>query len=281
MVASKGLTTFERAALSPDGNVFAVGAGTTAQRDIWLMDLARGINTRFSFRSGLSRDPSWSPDGRRIAYGFSPNGRRTYDIVVKAANGTGQEETLLSGGVNTWPWDWSPDGKFLLIQQTGQNTALDLMLLPVDAQQSGTGPRKLTPFAQTPFDETQGRFSPDGKWVAYVSNESGRNQVYVQTLRPTGAKYQISTTGGTSPYWRRDGKEIFYLSADGKLMAMPIKLSASAELGTPQMLFTDSGMTNFTATADGQRFLVNVNVGDESSAALLTVITNWQAGLRK
>src|SRR6202011_5468741 len=114
--------------------------------------------------------------------------------------------------------------KFLLILQSGQNTAADLVLLPVDAPQSGTGPRKLTPFAQTPFDETQGRFSPDGRWVAYVSNESGRNQVYAQTFPSTGAKYQISTMGGAVPQWKRDGKEIYYLAADGKLMAVPIKL---------------------------------------------------------
>jgi Tol biopolymer transport system component len=279
-IVTKGVTAFDEGTLSPDGSIWSQGIGTIAQRDIWLVDLARGVNTRFSFRSGNARNPVWSPDGSRIAYGFSRNGGYTRDIVVKSANGTGQEETLLSGGVNTWPSDWSPDGKFLLIQQTGQNTAIDLVLLPVDAPQSGTR-RKLTPFAQTPFDERQGRFSPDGGWVAYVSNESGRNQVYVQTFLSTGAKYQISTIGGTVPHWRRDGKEIYYLAPDGKLMAVPIKLGSSVELGTPQVLFTDASMSNFVPAPDGQRFLVNIPASEASAAALLTVITNWQAGLKK
>src|ERR1019366_3846203 len=133
---------------------------TLSQRDIWLVDLARGVNTRFSFNAGNAGNPVWSPDGGRIAYGDSDTNGYDYDTVLKSANGTGQEEVLISG-VNTYPADWSPDGKFLLIQQTGQNTANDLALLPVDPPPSG--PRKLTPFAQSPFDETGGRFSPDGK----------------------------------------------------------------------------------------------------------------------
>jgi eukaryotic-like serine/threonine-protein kinase len=120
-VVAKGATAFGTPSFSPDGNVLAEGLGTLSQRDIWLVDLARGVHTRFSFRSGNARAPVWSPDGSRIAYGYTAS-NGYYDIVLKSANGTGQEDVLISGGVNTWPVDWSPDGKFLLIQQTGQNT---------------------------------------------------------------------------------------------------------------------------------------------------------------
>ena len=279
-VVAKDAMVFGFPSFSPDGNVLAEGLGTLSQRDIWLVDLVRGVRTRFSFRSGMARAPVWSPDGSRIAYGYTATNGYNYDTVLKSANGTGQEDVLISGGVNTWPVDWSPDGKFLLIQQTGQNTAIDLLLLPMEAPPQ-SGPRKLIPFAQTPFDETGGRFSPDGKWIAYVSNESGQNQVYLQAFPSTGTKYQVSTTGGSGPHWRRDGKEIYYLSADAKVMAVPVKLGVSVELGMPQVLFTDTGMSGAIPTHDGQRFLVNLPAGDETAAALLTVITNWQARLKK
>ena len=281
VVVAKGETAFGSPGLSPDGKLLAEGLGTVSQRDIWIVDAARAASTRFSFRSGITRNPVWSPDGSRIAYGYQNNAGLNYDIVVKPANGTGQEELLLAAGVNTWPSDWSPDGKFLLIQQTGQNTAIDLALLPIEAPKPGDGTRKVVPFAQTPFDETQGRFSPDGKWIAYVSNESGRNQVYLQTYPTTGAKYQVSTAGGVNTRWRRDGKEIYFLSADGKVMAAPVKLGSGVELGTPQALFADVRMTNFIPTPDGQNFFVNVPAGDENAAPMLTVITNWQAALKK
>jgi serine/threonine protein kinase len=282
IIVAKGATGYGVGALSPDGSVVAEAIGTIAQRDIWLTDLGRHVNTRFSFRSGNARSPVWSPDGSRIAYGYQNNVGYDYDIVLKPANGTGQEDVLLSGGVNTWPSDWSPDGKFLLIQKTGENTGLDLALVPMDTPPSGPGSRNLIPFAQTPFDETQGRFSPDGKWIAYVSNESGQSQVYLQTFPATGAKYQISTMGGAAdPHWRHDGRELYYFSADRKLMAVPIKLGSSVELGTSQVLFTNSGMASFIPTRDGQRFLLDVPAGDENAMALLTVVTNWRAGLNK
>jgi eukaryotic-like serine/threonine-protein kinase len=166
-------------------------------------------------------------------------------------------------------------------EQPGQKTANDLWLLPLD------GDRKPVPYLQTPFDEMTARFSPDGRWMAYQSNESGRFQVHVQTVEPSGAKYQISSSGGTEPQWRRDGKELFYVSADRKLTAVPVKLGATVETGTPQPLFSvipadEFGNEVYAAMRDGQRFLVIVPVAGEAGAVqLITVVTNWQAGLKK
>jgi len=282
VVVAKGTYGLDPGRFSPDGNNLVVRfLSSGLQSDIWLVDLARSVNTRFTFRSGIARNPVWSPDGSRIAFGFSPTGGYNYDLVIKPVNGAGKEQTLLAGGVNTFPMDWSPDGKFILYEQTGQNTALDLLLIPVDGAPGGATPPKPIPFAQSPFDEVQGRFSPDGKWIAYTSNESGQNRVYLQSFPATGAKYQVSAAEGTNAAWRRDGKEIYYLAEGGKVTAMPVKLGASVELGTPQVLFTDVGILSFVPAPDGQRFLVNVPTGDETASALLTVVTNWEAGLKK
>ena len=143
---------------------------------------------------------------------------------MKPANG-GAEELLLQGGVNAFPMDWSSDGRWMAYQQQGRNTGLDLWLLPLD------GDRKPREYLQTPFDETNGRFAPGAsggpRWMAYQSNESGQSQVYIQSIPPTGAKFQVSTTGGDAPKWRGDGRELFYVSSDRKMMAVPVQLGAN------------------------------------------------------
>jgi Tol biopolymer transport system component len=197
-------------------------------------------------------------------------------LYRKLSAGTGQEELLLHVGVNAVPHDWSSDGKLLVFSQTDPKTATDLWLLPM------AGPFKPIPYLRTPYDEIGARFSPDGKWMAYTSNESGQNQVYVQAVPVSGAKWQISTTGGADAHWRSDGKELFYASADGKLMSVPIKLGSSVEPATPQALFSYAGTTAYAPSHDGQRFLVNVPAGGEGATVPpLTVITNWQAELKK
>jgi Tol biopolymer transport system component len=164
----------------------------------------------------------------------------------------------LGAGVNGFPFDWSSDDKWILYGQQDQRTALDLWLLPLE------GDRKPIPYLRTPFNETNAAFSPDGRWIAYQSDESGQNQIYVQTIPASGAKYQISTAGGTQPTWRRDGKELFYVSADQRLMAVPIALGARVEPGTPEALFPVfqvAALTGYAPSRDGQRFLVNVPAG--------------------
>jgi Tol biopolymer transport system component len=239
-------------------------------------DLQRDTVSRFTFRPGGNRGQTWSPDGSRIVFAFQDGSTYSSDLYRKPSAGTGQEELLLHGGVNAVPHDWSRDGKFLVFSQTDQKTATDLWLLPMD------GASKPIPYLRTPYDESGAAFSPDGKWMAYTSNESGQNQVYVQSVPVSGAKWQISTTGGTDAHWRNDGKELFYVSADGKLMYVPIKLGSSVEPGTPQALFSYAGTTAYAPSRDGQRFLVNVPAGGEAATVPpLTVITNWQAELRK
>ena len=267
-------------ALAPDEKTAAVQIGDGARSDIWLQDMARGVLSRFTFRSGVNRSPLWSPDGSRLIFASEPSGAFAFDIFQKPVGGNGQEELLFHGVVGGWQDDWSPDGKWTVYQQIGQTTGNDLWLLPLH------GDRKPVSYVQTPFEETNARFSPDGRWVAYDSNESGRFQVYVQTFPASGSKYQISSAGGTQPCWRRDGKELFYVAADQKLMAVPIKLGTIVEAGTPQPLFPVfplpiSGNATYSSR-DGQRFLVNVPAGGEAASAQpLTVASNWQAALKK
>jgi eukaryotic-like serine/threonine-protein kinase len=270
-------------AVSPDEKTLAVGVRNASQYDIWMEDIGRDVLSRFTFRSGISRSAVWSPDGSRLMFAFLSLSSYSSDLYQKPSGGNGQEELLLHGGVNANTEDWSPDGKWIVYVQTGQNTANDLWLLPL------SGDRKPVPYLQTPFDELSARFSPDGKWMAYQSNESGQFQVYVQTVPVSGAKYQISTSGGTVPHWRRDGKELFYVSGDRKVMAVPVKLGATVEAGTPQPLFpiapvTVNALGNFfyAPMRDGQRFLVNAPAGGEAAAAPpLTVVTNWQSAFKK
>ncbi|HEV2202852.1 MAG TPA: protein kinase [Bryobacteraceae bacterium] len=272
------------AEISPDEKTVAVVMGDANHSDIWLEDIARGVVTRFTFRSGFNYGPTWSPDGIRLAFTTQSSNSYSSEISAKPAGGNGQEEPLLRAGINASPQDWSPDGKWIVFQQAGEKTANDLWLLPLE------GERKPVPYLQTPFDEQYARFSPDGKWMAYQSNESGQDQVYVQAIPANGAKWQISASGGTQPQWRRDGKELFYVSADQKLMAAAIKLGATVEPGTPQPLFPVSayrqlapnGMA-FSPSRDGQRFLVSAPAGGESAAVAppITVVTNWQVGLKK
>ena len=191
----------------------------------------RGVISRFTFRPGINRNPVWSPDGSSLVFALQGSGGYSGDIYRKPAGGNGREELLIHAGINGFPTDWSPDGKWIVYQQSAQKTAIDLWLMPVN------GARTPVPYLQTPFDETEARFSPDGRWMAYVSNESGLSQIYVQSVPPSGTKYQISASGGVAPQWRRDGKELFYVSADQKLMAAPIKLGATVEVGAPEALF--------------------------------------------
>jgi Tol biopolymer transport system component len=208
------------------------------------------------------------------------------DLYRKPSNGTGMEELLLHAGINARPEDWSRDGRYIVYAQYVEKTDYDLWLLPQD------GDRKPVLYLGTQFDEQGGQFSPDGRWMAYRSNESGQRQIYVQTVPASGAKWRISAEGGKEPRWRRDGKEIFYIGGDQKLTAVSVKMGGtpsapSFEAGAPQPLFevysSDDAFTTYTyqPAADGQRFLVLARVGGGASSAPITVILNWQAGARK
>jgi len=201
--------------------------------DIGVLDSVRGVTSRLTFDPAADNAPMWSPDGLRIVWASNRNG--PFDLYIKSASGTDQEELLIKMGTGTgWGTDWSRDGRFILYQMPGAKTGQDLWVAPQ------FGDRKPFPYLQTQFDEQEGRFSPDGKWVAYVSNESGRDEIYVQAFPPSGAKFQISSGGGSEPQWRMDGTELFYLAADQMLMAVPVKLgrsgSESFQVGLPKPL---------------------------------------------
>ena len=263
--------------------------GAAGTSDLWLQDLSRNVISRFTFEPRMSSVPTWSPDSSHIAYSFRPNTGPAFTIAQKAVIGNGQQEVLSQARINAYPWDWSPDGKFILYSDTGEKTNYDLWLLPL------AGDHKPVPLLQTQFDETHGQFSPDGRWLAYTSDESGKPEVYVQPIPTSGGKWQISASGGDLPRWRKDGKELYYIAADGKLTAVPVKTGASSnnfETGPGQSLFpvqplggTALGIIArypYQPSADGQRFLANVPAGGEGAGeAPITVALNWQAGLKK
>jgi Tol biopolymer transport system component len=251
--------------------------------DIWLIDLERNNPSRFTFDQANESTPVWSPDGSRIVFASNRNG--IVNIYQRLSNGTGNDALLLKFADPTGPHDWSPDGKFILFGVLSPKTNVDLWILPM------SGDQKPTPFIQTEFTEVQGRFSPDGRWLAYTSNESGSYQVYVQSFPTSGGKWQVSTGGGAQPQWRRDGKELFYLAPDRKIMAVEVNSTGPTFVaGVPKPLFEAHVSTIFpggagnwpyyAVTGDGQRFLVNTLVGDSQSAPL-TVVMNWTSGLKR
>ncbi len=270
-------------ALSLDAKRLAeVRVDPSGEMDVWVSELARGATSRFTFDPGIERLPAWSPDGTRIAYSADREGLA--DIYQKLASGAGGDELLVKGGGMKYATDWSRDGRFIMYQAAGEKTRYDLWLLPME------GDRKPVLFLQTPFDETRARFSPDGKWIAYSSDETSRMEVYVRPFSASGGgaggRWQVSTGGGEEPLWRGDGKEIFYLALDGKLMAVDVKAAGSAfQVGVPRALFQTSVVVisplanRYAVTADGSRFLVTATIGAE--LAPLTVVSNWTAALRR
>ena len=258
------------ARLSPDGLNVAVGRVVGGNFDVWLMDTVRGVLRRLTSDPGIDGGPVWSPDGRRLAFYSRRNG--PMNLYVRSAAAGGDDEHLLASSENNAPTDWSPDGKFILFGTQSSKTSGDIWALPLE------GERKPFPVLQTAFEETAARFSPDGRWVAYQSNESGRDEIYVQPFRGTEGSTQISISGGTVAQWRSDGKEIFYAGADNRLMAAPVTLNGSKiETGNPVPLFLMRPASTYYAARDGQRFLVNAPT---ENAAPITLILNW-AGAKK
>jgi Tol biopolymer transport system component len=260
-------------AISPDGKKLA----GDPRGDTWVLEFARGTATQLTFGSG-NTNPIWSPDARYIAYWKGGAG-----IYRKLANGAGLEEALVRSTGLTFPKSWSPDGRFILYAQVKPGTGADLLAIPVEPDAK--------PFvvAQTPANEDQGQFSPDGHWVAYTSNESGLSEIYVIPFPPSssGGKWLVSKGGGVQPRWRRDGKELFYISPDSKMMAFEVNTQPVFHAGTPRALFqtgiVDTGIRtgpmSWDLAPDGNRFLI---ISEKSTdASSLTVALNWRAGLRK
>jgi Tol biopolymer transport system component len=259
---------YRNPALSPDGTRLAFEADDprSGKADIWIRDLARGVNSRFTFGSANSTIPMWSPDGLRLAYSTG------IDLYEKPTNGQGAETLLVKSDEFKVVDDWS-EGRIAFISRS-RDTNWDLWTLP-----TGGGERKPAPWLKTPFAEVSAAFSPDGRFIAYQSNESGRAEIYVQSFPEPGGKWQVSTSGGSEPHWRGDGKELFYRSPDQKLMAVDVQTSPGFQAGIPKALFSvrlDAGIArnHFVPARDGQRFLL-VATPSRESVAPTTVVLNW------
>ena len=268
--------------LSPDGWRVAMDRAVRGNQDIWLRDLLRGGMTRLTFDAASDSVPVWSPDGMRIA--FASNRTGVYTLYAKASNGSGAEAQLVDSRNNMIPQDWSRDGRWLLYLERHPTTGRDLWALEMTS-------RDRTPrlVANTPAEEVLAAFSPDGRWVAYQTNESGRFEVVVQPFPDASGRWQVSMAGGAAPRWSPDGKELYFLAPDATMRAVSVTAAGpSFEAGTPVALFptriVDGGnmATNrpqYAVARDG-RFLINQPAAD-ATAAPITLILNWHPPANK
>ena len=244
----------------------------TRTYDIWLMNLVDGALRRFTFDPSNDGNAAWSPDDRRIL--FTSNRQAHWDIYQKDVYGAGGEEIVMEGENPKNVDHVSQDGRYVVYTSSGLQTQNDLWVLPL---LQGRAP---VPLLKSRFNEVQGQVSPDGRWLAFVSNESGTLEVYVQPFPASGARWQISTNGGAQPAWRHDGKELFYMSGDKRLVAVEVKAGTSFEPGARNVLFQTrvSGLVNarnhYAVSKDGQRFLINALVQDATSQPY-NVMLNW------
>ena len=271
--------------LSPDGAKVAVNARDpkTGSSDIWLIDVTRGTSSRLTTHSSSETYPVWSPDGSRIAFASTRDDRSsTFDnLYLKLANGSDDEQPILKldePQIHQHPHDWSSDGRHILFERVSAKNA-DLWVLPM------VGDRTPFPFAQTQFQELAGHFSPDGRFVTYMSDETGRFEAYVRAFSGSGEKWQISVNGGTHPQWGRGGDDIFFLNQNGDLMRTAVRTKERFEPGPPTKMFDapfwflpPEGPDPYAITSNGERFLVLARNADRASKPM-TVTINWPSSV--
>ena len=271
--------------LSPSGDRAVVDIVSGNNRDIWVIDLARSVPQRVTFDPSSDWTASWSPNGDRVVFASSGrNAGNLTQIYEKSSNGAGMEIALTAESPAV-PVHWSPDNEYIIFSRVKSNSAgtYDTWLLPL------RGERKERPFLQTPFDKFQARVAPNSRWIAYSTNESGVYQIVVQTFPdPNGGKWQISAEGGVEPKWRRDGRELYYLALDGKLMSVPIETANGFEARRPSTLFQTPLTVNrsqpsrdrrYDVSPDG-RFLM-ITPAATGASPPITVLVNWPALVEK
>ncbi len=268
--------SFVKPAISPAGNVLAVDrldpqSGTA---DVWAYDLVRGTSSRLTFDPRQDGYPVWSPDSSQVVFSSNRDGR--YQLYRKALGNPGQDELLLESDRDKFPSDWSADGHYLIYYQMDPKTRFDLWVLPL------TGEGKPYPLLASPFNEHRARLSRDGRWLAYTSDETGRDEIYVQSFPKLGGKWKVSAEGGSRPVWSRNGRELFYIAADRKLMVGRVKDGDHFETGEPAPLFeTHQSPTRFfDVSPDGRRFLL-VDPLPDPVIPPMTLLVNWAAALRR
>jgi Tol biopolymer transport system component len=249
---------------------------------VWIFETVRGLRTRFTFDPGPESHPVWSPDGSRLVYRATPGGMP--NLFWKSVTGADQESPLFLSDVAKFPTSWSSDGRYLAFEVRGTKTLADIWVMPIVDEPGGQrAPGKPFPLIEAPFREMEPHFSPDGRWMAYVSDESGRNEVYVTPFPGPGRKWQISTGGGVQPRWRRDGREMFYLAHNNDLVSVEVNARGDTfEVGASKVLFPTLPLrvgNAYDVTDDGQRFLVNL-LQQEQSPEPMTLVVNWPAALK-
>jgi serine/threonine protein kinase/Tol biopolymer transport system component len=271
--------------LSPDGSRVSV-AIVEQESQTWLYDLSRETLTRLTFEGSANYNPVWTPDSKRIA--FTSNKEGVANIFWQLADGSGGLERLATSEYNQAPMSWSPDGQVMAYIEVNPTTGRDIWMMRMGDPSQGAGQvRKAQPFIRTPATESAPRFSPNGRWLAYVSNESGRFEIYVQPYPGPGEKWQISTEGGTEPMWNPNGRELFFRSGD-KMLAADVTTQPSFSAGKPRMLFegpfepAPTTFPNYDVSADGQRFLMLQLVEQaEAAPTQINVVLNWFEELKR
>jgi len=261
--------------ISPNGKLLAVQILAGGPEDLWIYDFARNTLMRLTFSTGVSF-PVWMPDSRGLIYRTRVP---SFSLRRKAADGSGGEETLLGSDFEdpgASPYAVSPDGKTILLGTIGSSGAIALRALALD------GSRKLEPYLDAGYNESQADFAPDGHWVVYVSNESGRQEIYVQPYPGRGGKWMISSGGGQAPRWSRTGREIFFRN-DEALMTVPVETQPTFKAGTPRMLFRDAiymGQRDYDVAPDGEHFLMikrkEASVGENQ----VNMVLHWNEELK-
>jgi serine/threonine protein kinase len=270
-------TWYDNLQISPDGRRVATDQTDPGGRntDVYILDPSRDTSTRLTFDPALDMTPVWNADSKRVV--FTSNRSLDFRLYLKNADGSGSDqEVAFAGGAQFNGLDWSLDGKFILLRRTNE---LWYLAWPESTPK---------PLIQVKAVVRNAQFSPDGQWIAYSSNDSGRMEVYVTPFPSVSAKWQVSTNGGMEPRWRRDGKELFFLAPDATIMACPVTIGNSFESGSPVALFqahrripiSSQDLFSYDVSADGQRFLIAIKI-DDSSAAPLSIVLNWASGMEK